>query len=67
MDESHQVNFRFGGVTEVRYLRAVPAVGERVLHEGKPWLVTLVDEDGVGPVVICERAKRDDEDRASFG
>lgn len=55
--EHIQVTFRFGRDLEVRYLERPPSPGDRVLHDGKPWVVTSVGSDSAGPVVSSRRAR----------
>ena len=54
MGEPRQrVTFRFAGRMEVQYLTGLPVVGDRVSHEGQLWVVTRVEFDRVGPLVVC--------------
>jgi hypothetical protein len=56
---THQVTFRFGRDTEVHYLERLPREGDRVAHGRELWVVTSVDSDAVGVVVVCERPSRE--------
>ena len=55
MDELRRVTFRFGGDTQIHYLAQPPRPGEHVTHGGELWLVTSVEQDAVGTLVICEQ------------
>ena len=57
MNELERVTFRFGPETEVHYLAHIPEVGDRVTHGRELWLVTLVESDPLGMLVICEQAQ----------
>jgi hypothetical protein len=59
-DLQQRVTFRFGAAADVRYLSDVPEVGDFVSHRGDLWVVTRVEVDPVGVLVICE-------DRGSTG
>jgi hypothetical protein len=50
-----QVAFQFGREHEVRYIRELPEVGNRIRVGTELWLVTSVEQDTVGTSVICER------------
>lgn len=50
-----QVTFRFGRDTEFHYLVDLPSIGDRVTHAHELWVVTGVDADSGGALVICER------------
>jgi hypothetical protein len=52
--QQQRVTFRFGTAAEVRYLRALPEVGDFVTHRNALWVVTTVDVDSLGGLVICE-------------
>jgi hypothetical protein len=55
VDELQQrVTFRFGAATDVRYLREVPEVGDFVSHRNELWMVSRVEADSVGTLVICD-------------
>ena len=55
MDELQQrVTFRFGGATDIRYLREVPNVGDFASHGNDLWIVSRVEVDQLGVLVICE-------------
>jgi hypothetical protein len=53
----HRVTFRFGAATDVRYLRAVPDVGDFASHQNELWVVSRVEVDPVGVLVICENPR----------
>jgi hypothetical protein len=53
MDEQQRVTFRFEGDTEVYYVRELPSLGDRVTHQHEMWVVTAVDEDSLGALVMC--------------
>jgi hypothetical protein len=59
MVETQQVTFRFGRDTEVHYLERLPREGDRVALGRELWVVTSVDSDEVGVVVVCERRSPD--------
>ena len=46
------------GEVEVRYLSAVPEIGDYVTHDNELWLVSNVGEDAFGTAVICDRARK---------
>lgn len=50
-----QVTFRFGSDTEFHYLVDLPSIGDRVAHAHELWVVTGVDLDSIGALVVCER------------
>lgn len=53
---SRQVVFRFGPMSEVRYLNRLPEYGERVLHSGQQWEVVAVSASGTGKTTcVLER------------
>jgi hypothetical protein len=52
-----QVACQFGSAHEVRYIRELPRVGDRLRVGEELWLVTSVEEDAVGTSVICERLR----------
>jgi hypothetical protein len=55
VDELQQrVTFRFGGATDIRYLREVPNVGDFASHGNELWVVSRVEVDPLGVLVICE-------------
>jgi hypothetical protein len=54
MDELHRVTFRFGGHTEIQYLAQLPEAGDHVSHGHELWVVSRVETDAVGTLVICE-------------
>ena len=57
MDELQQrVTFRFGGATDIRYLREVPNVGDFASHGNELWVVSRVEVDPLGVLVICENS-----------
>jgi hypothetical protein len=58
MEGSRQVTFRFESETEVQYLDRLPSVGDRVTHERELWVVTSVDADAVGVLVLCKQQSR---------
>lgn len=49
-----RVTYDFSGAREVHYVSAVPEVGDYVTHLRELWVVRKVEENGVGPLVICE-------------
>jgi hypothetical protein len=57
MEERRRVTFRFGGDTEVQYVGDVPRVGDFVTHRSEIWVVSRIEIDGLGALVICERDK----------
>jgi hypothetical protein len=57
MNDLQRVTFRFDRETEVHYLARTPEVGDRVSHENELWLVTLVESDPLGLLVICEQSR----------
>ena len=59
MNELQRVTFRFGRETEVQYLARTPEVGDRVSHGKELWLVTLVESDPLGMLVICEQSQHE--------
>jgi hypothetical protein len=58
MAEQQRVTFRFGRDTEVQYLDRLPSVGDRVSHGQELWVVTDVEQDDVGALVVCQRPAR---------
>jgi hypothetical protein len=54
MNELKRVTFRFGDATQVHYLSQIPKPGEAVTHGRELWVVSSVEEDQVGTLVICE-------------
>ena len=52
-----RVTFRFADQMEVQYLRGLPEVGDRVSHDGQLWVVTRVEADSVGALVVCESSR----------
>jgi hypothetical protein len=54
MGDLRRVTFRFGETTQVHYLADVPRPGEAVTHGRELWVVSRVEEDQVGTLVICE-------------
>jgi hypothetical protein len=60
VDEPQQrVTFRFAGEMEVQYLTGLPAVGDRVSHDGELWVVTGVESDSVGALVVCASSRHE--------
>ena len=55
MDEPQRVTFRFGSDTQIHYLAQAPRPGEHVTHGRELWVVTSVEQDAVGTLVICEQ------------
>ena len=55
MDELQRVTFHFGGDTQIHYLAQPPRPGEHVTHGRELWVVTGVEQDAVGTLVICEK------------
>ena len=53
MNGLHRVAFRFGRDLEVRYVRDIPAPGDRVGHRYELWAVRSVSQDETGVIVIC--------------
>jgi hypothetical protein len=58
MAEQQRVTFRFGRDTEVHYVDRLPAIGDRVTRGRELWVVTRVEGDDLGMLVICERSER---------
>ncbi len=54
MADQQRVTFRFGHDSEVQYVREVPAVGEYVSHHNALWVVSKVENDGLGALVTCQ-------------
>jgi hypothetical protein len=57
-DQLHRVTFRFGGNTEVQYLAQLPEAGDHVSHGHELWVVSRVDTDALGTLVVCEPPPR---------
>lgn len=55
MDDLQRVTFRFGGETQIHYIAKPPQPGDRVTYGRELWVVARVEEDAVGPLVVCER------------
>lgn len=53
-DAQMRTTFDFSGAIEVHYISAVPDVGDYVTHLRELWVVRKIDEDGFGPMVMCE-------------
>lgn len=58
MESVTRVTFRFRREIEVHYLSRLPERGDYITHLHELWVVTSVEEDAVGPVVVCERESR---------
>ena len=58
MQKQRRIAFWFGNEVEVRYLSAVPEIGDYVTHDNELWLVSNVGEDAFGTAVICDRARK---------
>ena len=68
MDSSQQrVTFHFAGRMEVQYLMSLPEVGDRVSHAGVLWVVTRVESDSVGALVVCELSRESSRHEHSSG
>jgi hypothetical protein len=57
MDELKRVTFRFADTTQVHYLADVPKQGEAVAHGHDLWVVSRVESDEVGTLVVCEPSR----------
>ena len=55
-DDQVRVTFRFGREIEVKYLVRLPAIGDHATHGRELWVVTDVQRDASGPMIVCERA-----------
>jgi hypothetical protein len=58
MADQERVTFRFGREIEIKYLARVPEIGDHVARGSLLWLVTDVQSDDAGPVVVCEPPSR---------
>jgi hypothetical protein len=56
MKAQQRVTLRFGNDSEVQYLRDVPEIGDYVSHHSALWVVSKVENDGLGALVTCEPA-----------
>ena len=50
-----RAQFTFGSKSEVRYITALPAVGDYVTHGRELWRVSSAEMDGLGLTVVCQR------------
>lgn len=53
-EPQQRVTFRFGADVDVRYLRELPQLGDFVNHRHELWVVSRVEVDSLGALVICE-------------
>ena len=53
-DAQMRVTFDFAGAREVRYISAVPEVGDFVSHRRELWIVRKVEPDDVDLLITCE-------------
>jgi hypothetical protein len=54
VDDQQRVTFRFEEDSEVQYLRDIPELGDKVSHQGALWMVSSVNNDGLGALVTCQ-------------
>jgi hypothetical protein len=55
VDKQRRATFRFGLDSELKYVPDLPEVGDFVTHRSELWVVSRVEVDATGALVVCER------------